>query len=86
MELGMIGLGRMGTNMVRRLMRTGHRCVVYDLQPKAVQALVPEGAVGAKLLEEFAHKLKAPRDAWMMGPESTVFAAKEILARTKANT
>ena len=57
MELGMIGLGRMGTNMVRRLRRAGHQCVVYDLEPEAVQALVKEGAVGTKSLEDFADKL-----------------------------
>ena len=50
MEIGMIGLGRMGSSMVRRLLRAGHKCVVYDVQPKAVQALVKEGAVGAKSL------------------------------------
>ena len=58
MELGMIGLGRMGTNMVRRLRRAGHQCVVYDLETKAVDVLVKEGAVGARSLEDFAEKLK----------------------------
>jgi len=58
MELGMIGLGRMGINMVRRLMRAGHQCVVYDIHAAAVEALVKEGAVGAASLEEFAGKLK----------------------------
>ncbi len=58
----MIGLGRMGTNMVRRLLRAGHQCVVYDLQPEAVQALVKEGAVGTTSLEDFANKLKKPRE------------------------
>ncbi len=72
MELGMIGLGRMGTNMVRRLRRAGHRCVVYDLQPDAVQALVNEGAVGAPSLEDFVKKLKRPRAAWMMVPAAVV--------------
>ena len=72
MELGMIGLGRMGTNMVRRLMRAGHQCVVYDLQPEAVQALVKEGAVGTTSLEEFAHQMKAPRASWMMVPAAAV--------------
>ena len=62
MELGMIGLGRMGTNMVRRLRRAGHQCVVYDLHPEAVQALVKEGAVGATSLEDFVQQAeKAPR-------------------------
>ena len=72
MELGMIGLGRMGTNMVRRLMRAGHQCVVFDLHPEAVQALVKEGAVGATSLEDFAGKLKKPRAAWMMVPAAAV--------------
>ena len=72
MELGMIGLGRMGTNMVRRLRRAGHKCVVYDLQPEAVQALVAEGAIGTTSLEDFAHKLKKPRAAWMMVPAAVV--------------
>ena len=72
MELGMIGLGRMGTNMVRRLRRAGHQCVVYDLQPEAVQTLVKEGAVGTTSLEDFAHKLKKPRAAWMMVPAAVV--------------
>ena len=54
MQLGMIGLGRMGANMVRRLMRNGHSCVVFDLNPENVEALVAEGAVGASSLEDFA--------------------------------
>ncbi len=66
MELGMIGLGRMGTNMVRRLLRAGHQCVVYDLQPEAIQALVRAGAVGTTSLEDFAHQLKRPRAAGMV--------------------
>ncbi len=68
MELGMIGLGRMGTNMARRLRRAGHQCVVYDLQPEVVQALVKEGVVGTTSLEDFANKPKQPRAAWMMVP------------------
>jgi 6-phosphogluconate dehydrogenase len=72
MELGMIGLGRMGTNMVRRLQRAGHRCVVYDLDPKIVDALVKDGAVGTQSLEDFAHKLKTPRAIWMMVPAAVV--------------
>ena len=72
MELGMIGLGRMGTNMVRRLLRAGHQCVVYDLHPEAVQALVKEGAIGTTSLEDFAHKLKKPRAVWMMVPAAVV--------------
>ena len=72
MELGMIGLGRMGTNMVRRLRRAGHRCVVFDLHPEAVAALANEGAVGATSLEELANKLKKPRAVWMMVPAAAV--------------
>ncbi len=72
MELGMIGLGRMGTNMVRRLLRAGHRCVVYDLMPDAVRALVKAGAIGTSSLEDFAHKLKGPRAVWMMVPAAVV--------------
>jgi 6-phosphogluconate dehydrogenase len=72
MELGMIGLGRMGTNMVRRLLRAGHQCVVYDLQPEAAQALAKEGAVGTTSLEDFAKKLKLPRTVWMMVPAAVV--------------
>jgi 6-phosphogluconate dehydrogenase len=72
MELGMIGLGRMGSNMVQRLLQAGHQCVVYDLHAEAVQALVKEGAVGANSLEEFAGKLKAPRTIWMMVPAAVV--------------
>ena len=72
MELGMIGLGRMGTNMVRRLMRAGHQCVVYDLHSKTVQTLVKEGAVGATSVEDFANKLSAPRSVWMMVPAAAV--------------
>ncbi|MGB0123039.1 MAG: NAD(P)-binding domain-containing protein, partial [Silvibacterium sp.] len=72
MELGMIGLGRMGTNMVRRLQRAGHHCVVYDTKQEAVQELAKEGAVGAASLEEFAGKLKKPRAVWMMVPAAAV--------------
>ena len=72
MELGMIGLGRMGTNMVRRLQRAGHQCIVYDLHPEAVQALVKEGAIGTTSLEDFTHKLKKPRAVWMMVPAAVV--------------
>jgi len=72
MELGMIGLGRMGTNMVRRLMRAGHHCVVYDLQPEAVQAIAKDGAVGTTSLADFVSKLNAPRAVWMMVPAAVV--------------
>jgi len=72
MQLGMIGLGRMGTNMVRRLMGAGHQCVVYDLQPDAIEALVKEGAIGTTSLEEFADKLKKSRAVWLMVPAAVV--------------
>lgn len=79
MELGMIGLGRMGTNMVRRLMRVGHQCIVYDLQPDAVKAIVKEGAVGATSLEDLAHKLKKPRSVWLMVPAAVVDSTLKTL-------
>ena len=68
MQLGMIGLGRMGANIVRRLMRAGHTCVVYDVSPDAVKSLEAEGATGAASLEEFVAKLVRPRAAWVMVP------------------
>jgi 6-phosphogluconate dehydrogenase len=68
MQLGMIGLGRMGGNMVRRLMHGGHECVVFDLNPDNVKALAGEGATGAGSMEEFVKKLSKPRAAWVMVP------------------
>jgi 6-phosphogluconate dehydrogenase len=68
MQIGMIGLGRMGGNMVRRLLRGGHECVVYDLNPKAVAELAGEGATGAASLDELVQKLQVPRTAWIMVP------------------
>jgi 6-phosphogluconate dehydrogenase len=72
MELGMIGLGRMGSSMVQRLQRAGHRCVVYDMSPQAVQAAAKEGATGAASLEEFVGKLQKPRAIWLMVPAGVV--------------
>jgi 6-phosphogluconate dehydrogenase len=72
MQLGMIGLGRMGANIVRRLIRAGHTCVVFDTHPQAVADLVKEGAQGAPSLEEFAAKLEKPRAAWIMVPAAVV--------------
>jgi 6-phosphogluconate dehydrogenase len=66
MQLGMIGLGRMGANLVRRLLRDGHRCVVYDVNAGVVKELESEGASGAASLEDFALKLGQPRTAWLM--------------------
>jgi 6-phosphogluconate dehydrogenase len=68
MQLGMIGLGRMGANLVRRLMRDGHSCVVYDVNADAVAGLVAEGATGADSLPDFVARLEPPRTAWLMLP------------------
>jgi 6-phosphogluconate dehydrogenase len=81
----MIGLGRMGANIVRRLMRDGHSCVVYDVSSEAVAALEAEGATGASTLEDFVAKLDVPRRAWIMVPagaitESTVSALGALLS------
>jgi 6-phosphogluconate dehydrogenase len=72
MQLGMIGLGRMGANMVRRLMKNGHQCVVYDRSASAVKQLGGEGAAAASSLEDFVSKLKPPRAAWLMVPAAAV--------------
>src|SRR5262245_66447734 len=72
MQLGMIGLGRMGANMVRRLMKNGHQCVVYDRSADVVKQLAGEGATGAASLEDFVAKLKPPRAAWLMVPAAVV--------------
>ena len=72
MQLGMIGLGRMGANMVRRLIRGGHECVVYDVSPKSVEELAKEGAIGTSSLMDFVAKLKKPRAAWLMVPAAIV--------------
>jgi 6-phosphogluconate dehydrogenase len=77
MQLGMVGLGRMGANLVRRLMRAGHECVVYDVNPASAEPLVAEGATSAASLDEFVAALTPPRAAWVMVPAafagSTVF-------------
>ncbi|MGD0555099.1 MAG: phosphogluconate dehydrogenase (NAD(+)-dependent, decarboxylating) [Streptosporangiaceae bacterium] len=72
MQLGMIGLGRMGANLVRRLMRDGHHCVAYDVNADAVKALESEGAVGASSLADFVSKLEKPRNVWLMLPAGIV--------------
>jgi len=72
MQLGMIGLGRMGANMVRRLLRAGHEGVVFDMSPKAVDELVQEKAVGASSLADFVKKLSKPRAVWLMVPAGVV--------------
>ena len=72
MQVGMVGLGRMGANLVRRLMAGGHECVVFDLNPDAVATLTTEGAVGSGSIEEFVSRLAAPRVVWIMIPAAFV--------------
>jgi 6-phosphogluconate dehydrogenase len=72
MQLGMIGLGRMGANMVRRLLRDDHECVVFDLNSDAVRDLAGEGAVGAESMQDLASKLEPPRSVWLMVPAAVV--------------
>jgi len=76
MQLGMVGLGRMGSNLVRRLMRDGHECVAYDVNEAAVAELAKEGATGATTLDEFVAKLTPPRAAWIMVPAA--FAGQTV--------
>ena len=84
MQLGMIGLGRMGANMVRRLMKAGHECVVYDVSADAVKGLAGEGAVGGDSLADFVSKLTQPRAVWIMVPaafvDSTIADLTKVLA------
>ncbi len=72
MQIGMIGLGRMGANMVRRLQAAGHQCVVYDVNPNAIDELSREGAIGATSLPDFVAALKPPRPVWLMLPAAIV--------------
>ena len=72
MQLGMVGLGRMGANMVRRLMKGGHQCVVFNRSPEKVKALVDEGAVGASSLVDLVQKIQKPRVVWLMVPAAVV--------------
>jgi len=83
MQIGMVGLGRMGANMVRRLLRGGHTAVVFDPDQAAVQKLVAEGATGAASLDEFVAKLESPKTAWCMVPagEITEQTVRELGAR-----
>ena len=80
MQLGMIGLGRMGANMVRRLMGDGHQCVCFDLNTAAVDTMVGEGAIGAGSLAELVAKLDTPRNVWLMVPAAFVGSTVEQLA------
>src|SRR3954452_22015824 len=72
MQLGMIGLGRMGANMVRRLIRGGHECVAFDVFPQAVEAIAKDKAIGASSLADFVKKLAKPRAIWLMVPAAVV--------------
>ena len=72
MQIGMIGLGRMGANMVRRLLHGGHECVVFDTNAASVDALAKEGAIGATSLEDMLSKLNGQRAVWMMVPAAAV--------------
>src|SRR6516165_12060678 len=74
MQLGMIGLGRMGANMVRRLLKGGHECIVFDMSPAAVNELTREKAVGAASLADLVKKLEKPRALWLMVPAAVVDA------------
>jgi len=80
MQLGMIGLGRMGANMVRRLTRGGHECVVFDMNPDSVAQLSKEGATGSGSLDDFIKKLKPPRAVWLMVPAAVVDSTLQQLA------
>lgn len=80
MQLGMIGLGRMGGSMVRRLMRAGHECVVFDINADAVDALAQEGATGSHTMEDFVTRLETPRAIWLMVPAAIVDEELETLA------
>src|SRR5438067_5873973 len=72
MQLGMVGLGRMGANMVRRLLKGGHDCVVFDMSPQAVAEMTAERAVGAASLADLVRKLEKPRAVWLMVPAAAV--------------
>jgi 6-phosphogluconate dehydrogenase len=72
MQLGMVGLGRMGANMVRRLMKGGHTCVVFDMSPKSVEELAKDGATGSSSIKDFVSKLAKPRAIWLMIPAAVV--------------
>src|SRR5688572_23234872 len=86
MKIAMVGLGRMGANMVRRLMKGGHQCVVSDRDPKAVEKLASEGAIASTSLEDMVKKLEAPRAVWIMVPsgeptENTVQQLSGLLSK-----
>jgi 6-phosphogluconate dehydrogenase len=85
MQLGMIGLGRMGANMVRRLQKNGHQCVVFDRTPATVQQLSGEGATGSTSLDDFVQKLQKPRAIWLMVPAAVVDSSiRELLPKLES--
>ena len=87
MQLGMIGLGRMGANMVRRLQKNGHKCVVYDRSADSVKQLEGEGATGASSLDDFVKKLQKPRAVWLMVPAAVVDASlRDLVGKLKRTT
>ena len=85
MQLGMIGLGRMGANMARQIMRAGHCCIVYDVNADAVQTLAREGAIGATSLDDLVAKLAPPRADWLMVPAGLVDQETSALASRREN-
>jgi 6-phosphogluconate dehydrogenase len=86
-QLGMVGLGRMGANIVRRLMRAGHECVVFDVNPDAVKTLAAEGATGSDSMDDFIAKLSKPRAAWVMVPAGNITeqTVNELASRMEAD-
>ncbi len=80
MQLGMIGLGRMGSNMVQRLMKDGHKCVVFDMNASVIKQLAKQGAIGSDSLKGFVSRLTKPRAIWLMVPAAVV--DKELAALT----
>src|SRR5260370_37775265 len=80
MQLGMIGLGRMGANMVRRLQRVGHQCVAFDRSAESVKQVASEGAIAATSLDDLEKKLQRPRAVWLMVPAAVVDATLKELA------
>ncbi len=72
MQIGMIGLGRMGANMVQRLMKDGHECIVFDMNTDTVKKLAAQGATGANSLKDFVSRLSKPRAVWLMVPAAVV--------------
>src|SRR5579862_5931401 len=86
MQMGMVGLGRMGANMTRRLLRGGHQVVVSDLSPDTVKQIAGEGATGSSSLDDFVNKLTAPRAAWVMVPsgDPTEKTVQTLLSQMQA--